>query len=228
MTECTVWWAAPLTDRRLHALLDAHERRRYADYRQEADRSRFLTGRAIAKYVVGELLGIAPGGVRFDASCADCDEQHGPPRVPGTPVALSISHSGDRIGVAVTAGPAVGLDVEAPRADVDDALIGYALNAGERATLRALPAGRRAAGFVGYWTRKEAVLKATGRGLRIPLRSITLAPPDEPAGLLASTYAGLRPDRMRIADLDPGDGYRAAVAVSTSQELDVTEKWWAP
>jgi 4'-phosphopantetheinyl transferase len=217
-----------LKDERFHALLDSGERERFAAYRQRADKSRFLTGRVLAKHVVGERLGIAPGGVRFDASCTDCAQQHGPPRVPGAPVALSITHSGDRVGVAVTSGPALGLDVESVRDSVDPGLIDYALGGVERSALLELPQERRAVGFTTYWTRKEAVLKATGEGLRIGLKALTVAPADEPATLLASTYDGLRPDGIRMADLAPGDGYRAALAVSTSRELDVTEQWWAP
>jgi 4'-phosphopantetheinyl transferase len=228
VTRCTVWWAFPLQGERLHGLLDARERERHAAYVREADRSRFLTGRALAKHVVGERLGIAPGDVRFDASCADCTEQHGRPRVPGAPVALSITHSGDRVAVAVTSGPAVGLDVEGDRVDVTAGLIDQALNSAERAALLTLPQESRAAAFVTYWTRKEAALKATGEGLRVDLRALTFAPANEPAQLLASTHERVRPEGIRMADLAPGDGYRAAVAVLTSRELDVTEKWWAP
>lgn len=228
MTRCTVWWAIPLEGERFYELLDARERERHSAYRREADKSRFLTGRALAKHVVGEQLGIAPQDVRFDASCADCAGQHGPPRVPGAPLALSITHSGDRVAVAVTSGPGVGLDVESNREDVDAGLVDHALNSTEQAALLTLPEADRAAAFVTYWTRKEAALKATGEGLRVDLRALTFTPANEPAELIASTHAALRPERVRMADLAPGDGYRAALAVLTAQALDVTEKWWAP
>lgn len=225
---CAVWWAEPVDGPGLRDLLDPAERQRYEGYRQEVDRRRFVTGRALAKQLVAERLGGEVAAVHFDASCADCAKQHGPPRVPGAALALSISHAGDRVGVAITDGAAVGLDVETTSRKVEQSLIDYALNETERAALAGLPEQRRAAGFFAYWTRKEAAMKATGRGLRIPVRSLTFAPPDEPARLLASADAGLTPAGVRMADLDPGPGHRAALAVLGTGELRVAEHRWHP
>ncbi|NIH78368.1 4'-phosphopantetheinyl transferase family protein [Amycolatopsis viridis] len=227
MIECAVWWAVPLPDEPEYlTLLDDAERGRYRAYRREIDRQRFLTGRVLAKTVAGDLLGRAAADVTFDAACDDCGKPHGRPRVPGAAFELSISHSGERIGVAVTSGVPVGLDVETTSRRVDDALIGYALNETERATLADLTEPDRVAAFFRFWTGKEALMKATGRGLRIPLRSLTLAGPGDPPQLVASADPALDPARTRLADLDPGEGYRAAVAVLAEQELRVTERWW--
>ncbi|RZQ63320.1 4'-phosphopantetheinyl transferase family protein [Amycolatopsis suaedae] len=224
----TVWWAEPLpATGEFLALLDEDETGRFGGYRQDADKRRFLTGRVLAKSVVAEILGTTPGSVRFDASCVDCGKPHGPPRVPGTDLTLSISHSGDRIGLAVDRGVPLGLDVEKANRNVDS-LVDYALNDSERATLTGLAGDELVRAFFVYWTRKEAVMKATGRGLKIPLQSITLSPHTEPARLLASADAALSPEGTRMADLDPGDGYRAALAALTTVDLTVTEKWWTP
>ncbi|SDX00773.1 4'-phosphopantetheinyl transferase [Amycolatopsis xylanica] len=227
MIDCAVWWAEPLPNEpRFIGLLDELELGRHAGYRQEIDQRRFLTGRVLAKTIAGERLGRAPADIVFDASCDDCDKPHGVPKVPG--LALSISHSGDRIGLAVTSGAPVGLDVESASRRAEDSLIEYALNETERLGLKGLEADERASAFFVYWTRKEAVMKATGRGLRIPLHSITLAPFDAPAALLASSTPALDPATTRMADLDPGSGYRAAVAVLTTEDLAVTEHSWHP
>lgn len=218
--DCTVWWAAPLPGEPRHlALLDPVEQDRHRAYRQDIDRRRFLTGRVLAKTVLGQRLGLVPADVRFDATCEDCGKPHGKPRLPG--VEFSISHSGDRIGLAVASAP-VGLDVESDTRRADDTLISYALNETERQALAGLGPAERATAFFRYWTRKEALMKATGKGLRIPLRSITL----DGGRLAASGDAALDPATTRLADLEPGAGYRAAVAVLTADELRVTEQWW--
>lgn len=247
MTQCAVWWTTPLaeTSERL-ALLSSVERQRFAAYRKEADRRRFLTGRVLARTLAAEQLGGTPADIDFDASCPECGRQHGRPRVPGTSLELSISHSGDRIGVAVTTGCAVGLDVESTDRRAEDSLMSYVLNAAELDTVAHLPPHDRTLAFFTLWTRKEAVMKATGRGLRIPLRSITLSGPDQPPRLLAyedSEDTGrddpgqrgangenptLTPESVRLADLDAGAGYRAAVAVLTAEEIEVTQRWWSP
>ncbi|MBK1785449.1 4'-phosphopantetheinyl transferase family protein [Prauserella cavernicola] len=229
MIECAVWWSTPIleTGERL-ALLTEPERERHAAYRRDEDRRRFLTGRVLAKTLAGERLGIAATAVEFDATCDDCGKQHGPPRIPGADLALSISHSGDRVGVAISTGTPLGLDVETASRTVDDGLLGYALNDAERAALTGLSERERTEAFFRYWTRKEAVMKATGRGLRIPLGSLTMSPPGEPAKLTDSADPALSPERTRMADLDPGDDYRAAIAALTSDEMEVTQRWWSP
>ena len=227
--EIVVRWSSPLpAEERFLRLLDDVEQGRFAAYRQEADKRRFLTGRVLAKTVAAERLGIPVESVKFDATCEDCGKPHGRPRIPGADLTLSISHSGDLIGVAATPSIPVGLDVETTTRRADEGLIEYALSPAETASLADLPAEERAAAFFVYWTRKEAVMKATGKGLRIPLKSITFSRHDEPARLVFSGDAALNPATTRLADLEAADGYRAAIAVLTTDELSVTEEHWVP
>ncbi|GAB3134978.1 4'-phosphopantetheinyl transferase superfamily protein [Amycolatopsis stemonae] len=227
--EIVVRWSSPLpAEERFLRLLDDVEQGRFEAYRQDADKRRFLTGRVLAKTVAAERLGLAVESVKFDATCEDCGKPHGRPRVPGADLTLSISHSGELIGVAATPSVPVGLDVETAGRRADDGLIEYALSPAEAAHLTGLSAEEKAAAFFVYWTRKEAVMKATGRGLRIPLKSITFSRFDEPPRLLASDDAALDPAKTRLADLKAADGYRAAIAVLTTEELSVTEELWTP
>ena len=227
--EIVVRWSSPLpAEERFMRLLDDVEQGRFAAYRQEADKRRFLTGRVLAKTVAAERLGVPIESVKFDATCEDCGKPHGRPRIPGADLALSISHSGDLIGLAATPSIPVGLDVETTTRRADSGLIEYALSPAETASLEGLPEEDRAAAFFVYWTRKEAVMKATGKGLRIPLQSITFSRYDEPARLAASGDPALDPATTRLADLKAADGYRAAIAVLTTEELSVTEEHWVP
>ena len=43
---------------------------------------------------------------------------------------------------------------------------------------------QRAARFFRYWVAKEAVLKATGDGLRTPMTALSMSPADEPPVLV--------------------------------------------
>jgi 4'-phosphopantetheinyl transferase len=215
-------------EERFLRLLDDVEQGRFEAYRQEADKRRFLTGRVLAKTVAAERLGIPLESVKFDATCEDCGKPHGRPRIPGADLALSISHSGELIGLAATPSIPVGLDVETTTRRADDGLIEYALSPAETASLAGLPEEDRAAAFFVYWTRKEAVMKATGKGLRIPLKSITFSRHDEPARLVSSDDPALDPATTRLADLKAADGYRAAIAVLTTDELSITEEHWTP
>lgn len=110
--------------------------------------------------------------------------------------AFSVAHSGDLALIAIAPGGRVGVDLERIRAGVDtEAVAGEFLPAAERRTLaRAAPA-RRARAFFRIWSRHEALVKATGRGLVFPADA-------RPAGA-----GGLW---VRSLEVDPG--YAAAVA----------------
>ena len=68
-----VWWARrqDASDRHL-ALLDETERRRWAAYRRDADRERFLVGCVLAKAALAGYAGLRPADVRFDRTCSRC------------------------------------------------------------------------------------------------------------------------------------------------------------
>ncbi|MQA60449.1 MAG: 4'-phosphopantetheinyl transferase superfamily protein [Actinophytocola sp.] len=226
--DCDVWWADPVEPAAEYlALLDPLERGRYDAYRKDIDRRRFLTGRVLTKTVLARRLDATPAEIKLDATCADCGKPHGKPRVVcAAEVSLSISHSGERIGLALTSTVPVGLDVETVNRRGNADLIGYALNDTERAAIAHLPKPRRDEAFYFYWTRKEALMKATGRGLKIPLRSITLTPPGETARLIGATDPALSSLSAALIDLAPGDGYRASLALLTADPVRVTEHWW--
>ena len=224
--RCDVWWArpAPATERLL-AMLDGVERERYGNYRKEIDRLRFLTGRALIRTVAGRELGVEPERVTLDSSCYDCGKPHGKPRVvaEGAPE-VSISHSGSLVALAVVEGAPVGVDVEQIRtAEVDD-LARIAFSPTERAAFGALPAGDRQGAFFTYWARKEAVVKATGKGMSVTMSAFTLSAHDTAPRVLTSEVSEVDPAGVHLADLAPSHDYRASVAVLGADSITVTEQ----
>jgi 4'-phosphopantetheinyl transferase len=218
--RCEVWWARPAVETpRLIALLDDIERDRHDAYRQTVDRARFLTGRVVAKAALGTALGIDPAAVRLDSTCPDCGRTHGKPYVIAPsgydrPLPeMSISHSGNLVGVAMTPGLPVGLDVEQERDIEVDGLVRMTLSATELTSWGAVPGPDRDAAFFTYWSRKEAILKATGRGLSIGMTKITVTPWDQPPRVTDSQASEVDITRMQLSQLDAGSGYRACVAV---------------
>ncbi|MDV6014330.1 4'-phosphopantetheinyl transferase superfamily protein [Haloechinothrix sp. LS1_15] len=230
--HCTVLWSPPLPDSvRFRDLLSEPELERFEAYRLDADRRRFLTGRVMARHAVAERTGAAAGDIVLDARCSGCGKHHGKPRVVGTGEQweLSIAHSGDWVGVALAKTVQVGLDVEAPAgrsAGSVNGLIDYTLDGYERVSLTAVPDEARERSFLRYWVRKEAVMKAVGRGLQIPLRGVSVSAPWEPPLLRGSTDASLHPDRISLHDLSGSGDHPASVAVLTTERVTVTERQW--
>ena len=214
-----VWWAcrqdaAP----RLASLLDDAERERWAAYRREADRERFLVGCALAKTAVAVCTGQRPARVSFDRVCGQCGKPHGKPAVRGGGPELSVSHSGDLVAVALATAP-VGVDVEQLDGRARElgggdpaTLARMVLAEEERAALAAVDPEDRARAFLVAWTRKEAVTKARGDGLRVPFGDVVVAADLAVPRVTAWPYPQ-DPRSVSLLDLDPGPGYVAALAV---------------
>jgi 4'-phosphopantetheinyl transferase len=222
--RCDVWWAHPAAETpALLGLLDEVERGRYEAYRRDADKQRFLTGRALIRGVAAAALDVAPGSVTLDSSCFDCGKPHGKPRVVGSSLEVSISHSGDWVVLAVTEGAPVGVDVEEVRGTDVDGLAGICFSPTELTVFQALPEDARQGAFFTYWARKEAVLKATGRGMSVAMSKLTLTAHDKAPRVLASAASEVDTTSAQLADLDRGAKYRACVAVFADTGPKVTE-----
>jgi 4'-phosphopantetheinyl transferase len=214
--ECHVWWARPGdAGERAHALVDPDERRRLARLRRRADRDRFVAARGLTRLVLAGYLDRPAAMVAISRRCPACGEPHGKPRLasPGEGLEFSVSHSGDRVVVAVSRRP-VGVDVEQLRAELlVEELAPQVLLPGEAAALRDLRDRERTTGFLVYWTRKEAMVKATGQGLAMPLSSVGVSGPGEPPRLTAWPARSELAGQVSLHDLDAGAGHVAALAV---------------
>jgi 4'-phosphopantetheinyl transferase len=207
----TVWSAGlDLVRPQWSRLLDAEERQRWVELRQQADRERFLLASCLLRLLAGSYLRMDPTQVRLDRTCPDCARAHGKTRVVGTDLEVSVSHSGGWVLVAVATSGPVGVDIEEIDEAVDiESLRTIALTASESSRLEALSAADRRAAFFKYWTRKEAALKTTGDGLRLEPAAVVVSGPEEPAAVVSWTA----PERPAIwlEDLDIAAGYAACV-----------------
>jgi 4'-phosphopantetheinyl transferase len=201
-------------------LLDDGERDRYARFMRAEDKARFVTGRFLARTVLAEATGRPPQDLHFTTGCPHCGDAHGKPRLPGSGLDFSLSHSGDRVLLVLVEGAEVGADVEQESDRDVDSLSRMVLTAAEAEVLRTMADRKR--GFHAYWSRKEALLKATGHGLAAPMTAIHVSGPDEPPEVVAwEGEAAVSP--VRLADLDAGPGYAASAAVLTDRPLRLAE-----
>ena len=78
----------------------------------------------------------------------------------------------------------------------------------------AFPTSGRTRGCGACWTRKEAYLKARGRGLFLPLGGFAVSVlPGAPAALLACDGDAGERERWSLTELAPDPAYAAALAV---------------
>ena len=127
---------------------------------------------------------------------------------------FNVSHSGELALVAITLEGELGADVELRRSLRDmQGLATRFFSEQESSGLFRMPAEFQPEAFFRIWTRKEAILKATGKGLTYPLHRLTVSfAKDDPPALLA---LGDDPDEANawtLQHLVPEPNYVAAIA----------------
>lgn len=148
-------------------LTDA-ERRIAADFVSAPARARFIAGRTFLRSCLGRSLGCDPCAVEL------IDGPDGKPALRDPRLSFNVSHAGELILIAVSRPRRLGVDVEQIRSGVDvRAITEEALGPADR-KLVTRAVGREGVGaFFRHWTRYEAVVKARGDGLRLPLEDLT-------------------------------------------------------
>jgi 4'-phosphopantetheinyl transferase len=170
---------------------------------------------------VASVVAVPPDAVIIDWRCDECGRSHGKPRVlvpraaDGSEIMVSKSSAAGLVVTAVSAdarGGELGVDVESlvevSRARVDE----VAFSDAERDLIDDEPPATRALTRTRLWSRKEAYLKATGRGLRLDLTTVDLAsgllndavivdvPVSEPNLVLTVVMLGGEPVVVELAD----------------------------
>lgn len=167
--------------------------------------------------LIAAALSIPEGSVGIDKRCAICGSvEHGKPFLVGAPAtAISIAHAADRTVVATYAGPQIGIDLEStnePMLEPSDLLtVDEARQVGE------LPAADRGVALRQLWVLKEAVVKATGTGLTVPLSSISLEQYDDRHYLASGR---LLDQPMRVVEVSVEVGFDCAAAIPADQGFE--------
>lgn len=193
----------------LEATLNSEERERADRFHFARDRRQYVVGRGLLRLLLGGYLGARAASLRFTYGL------HGKPSLAGEhALRFNLSHSHGMALFAFCRGRELGVDVEWVRADfASDAIARRFFSANEVAALCALPAQSRKEAFFSCWSRKEAYLKATGRGLTLALDSFDVSLAPRPAALLATRHDPTDAARWTMFDLAPGPGYAGALAV---------------
>lgn len=203
--------------------LSCAERERAITFKRDRDRQTSVLGRAFLRHVLGSVAGCAPRMVRFRYGALGKPEQIGGP-------AFNLSHTRDSVAIAVALGQwppstVLGLDIES-LVCTDDALklAPHCFSESERTALKTMRQhpGGIALAFTRGWTRKEALVKALGKGLHIPLDHFDVALDDRTSTLLLqSRISELPVDTSRVFDLGVRNDTVGALAVCGTRYSDI-------
>jgi 4'-phosphopantetheinyl transferase len=199
--------AEPAVMDELARSLSPDEWARARRFRTARHRDASIVGRGRLREVLGLTLGSAPSAVQLAVGSG------GKPRLDGAigaRVRFNVAHSSALMLCAITIAGDVGVDVERVDETVDwEDIAARSFATAERQAIAALPAARQRAAFFACWTRKEAVIKATGEGFGRPLDSfvVSVAPAD------ACDPARGVPGDWFLAGVPVPSNYHATVAV---------------
>jgi 4'-phosphopantetheinyl transferase len=202
------------------AVLDGEEQERHV---VAAGRGRpgYGAGRAALRILLGARLEIAPERVVFARHCASCERNgHGRPAVAGVgprELDFSVATAGTVTVIALVRQGTVGVDVERVPADGTAFWPRPSFNARERQALERLAESERPEAIARSWVRKEAVAKFVGRGLALPLQSVEVAGDPQ--------HWRLPDPLLRVADLELGPPFVAAVAHDGKAAVPVVQEW---
>jgi 4'-phosphopantetheinyl transferase len=147
-----------LSDAQVAGCLNAAERTRADRYARPHLARRFVAGRVIMRHALGRVLGVRPADVAITYNA------WGRPELAGGPF-FNLSHAGRSALFAIDELAPVGVDIEIDVLAAEQAWFDAILSARERAEFDAEhPA---ASTLLRLWVRKEAIVKAMGRGFSV-------------------------------------------------------------
>lgn len=153
------------------SVLDEDERSRAARFKFATDRERFILGHGWMRTVLAQYTGRAPYAIETLRG------RFGKPYLPGGELYFNLSDTKDAVVIAVSRSIDTGVDVETLDRRVDHQAVGeHYFTQEEQALIGRSTDGKRT--FLDLWTRKEAVLKASGVGIMDDLRSLRVDGPE--------------------------------------------------
>ncbi len=227
-SEVHVWRAGSGSEaarlRFLERNLSTHERARAARFRFARDRECFITARGVLREIVALYLDTPARQLTFGYGA------HGKPFLTNpehSGLRFNVSHSLDVVLVAVAYEREVGVDVEHARSGLEvGAIADMVLSTPEKRALARLEGEAKRRAFLRFWTRKEAYVKADGRGVSLPLELADVSvPADRVTVLNEVTNKWETCVRWRLQTLVVGADYAAALAAEGHDWQLVCWQW---
>ncbi len=199
---------------RFRAFLSADEIERANKFHFEIDRNRYIVTRGQLRFLLGKYLKRQADSFIFQYN------KYGKPALSNSAMHFNVSHSHEMGMLIFDQKYEVGVDIEWMRKDFGGIKIAERFfSADEINELKLLPEEQQQQGFFNCWSRKEAYIKALGKGLSIPLAkfSVNLSPEKE-AALLSTSHEPQALHKYRLFAVKADSSYAAAVVVHINRK----------
>ena len=205
-SECLAW-------------LTESELERFQRFQFDRHRKQLLLGRVLMRLALSSYdRSIAAASWNFTHN------QYGKPAISeaqnSASLYFNLSHSAERVVLAVSRFPDIGVDIECARKPRRiEAIAQRYFSDKEAAQLLILPEDQRQSRFYDLWTLKEAYIKACGMGLAIPLQHFSYGFPGEDR--LTVEFDARRNDlegAWQFWQLSAGPDFKLAIAAKAGEE----------
>lgn len=214
--ETVVLFCATLADLRprlrdLSALLDRHEQDRAERFVHDADRERYVLGHGYLREALGAATGRQPAAITFQRG------QFGKPTMDGTDLHFNFSDTKDAVILAIGR-KELGVDIETMHRRVDHTAVAeHYFTAEEIATINASSEPKRR--FLDFWTRKEAILKASGVGIMDDLPALRVDAPRNEVRIVHGDFVRMAAPEYHVQSFAMGEAHLVSVATSDRSTL---------
>jgi len=194
----------------LSGMLDDHERDRAARFVHDPDRERYVLGHGFLRAVLGKATGRTPASITFQRG------EFGKPVMGGNDVHFNFSDTKDAVIIGI-ANSELGVDIETMSRRVDHLSVAeHYFTPEEIAVIASSADGKRQ--FLDFWTRKEAVLKASGVGIMDDLKILRVDAPRIEVRIAHGDFVRMAAPEYHVRSFAIGEAHR--VSVASSEPLD--------
>lgn len=218
--------SSTLQQPRLESVLNDEEQARARRFRYSRHRQRWVTCRARTRMLLSAYLDIPPNVIRFATGLNGKPLIHSEQLNHHENFHFNLSHSKNLGLLAVTRAGPVGIDVEFLKTINDwQAVATRFFSETEQQELAQVDPALRSRAFFLAWTRKEAIIKATGEGLSADLDSFSVALTPNLNAVVHSTKPPMKskPQDWQLFHLEPQEEYVGAVAIQADTALTMVE-----
>ena len=203
-TSSVLSFASRLSD--YQAVLDKDELATAARFKFPALRQRYIISHGILRQFLAEFVNEPAANIRIKRT------EFGKPFLPDySELSFNISHSGDILAIAISSLCQLGVDVECDKSrNTWDGLVKKCFAPEEAAYWYNLDNAERSRAFYQFWVKKEAFVKAVGKGITLGLNKCVINP-DKPGSFLRVPESGGLASRWQIYSLELAENQFGAV-----------------
>ena len=187
-------------------VLDESEQTQARKFKNELLHKRYVEVHGQLRNCLAQTLNQPPEKIRINKM------EHGKPYLADYPeLAFNLSHSADRLMLAVGWNCQLGVDMEICKQRINlSGLVDKCFAEEEADYWNQLPESQKIQAFYRFWTRKEAFVKATGHGIASGLNQCVINP-ENPTEFLRVPEQYGKASAWHVLDLDLGEGICSAL-----------------